>query len=123
MSKEPRISREAAAFARQLRKTMTPAEWKLWTFLSANRCCNYKFRRQVPIGRCIGDFVCFSVRLVIEIDGESHDQTEAYDRERTRWFESQGYEVLRFQNHDVINNVEGVWQVITETCIRRTPAD
>ena len=123
MPHEPRIYRETATFAKQLRKAMTPAEWQLWTTLCAKQCSDYKFRRQVPIGRYVGDFVCFSARIVIEIDGESHDQTEAYDLKRTQWFESQGYEVLRFQNHDVTNNIEGVWQVIAETCIRRKAVD
>lgn len=96
---------------------MTRAETLLWRHIKAHRIDGLGFRRQVPIGSYIADFVCHSAGLIVELDGESHDfiSTQSSDQQRDAWFESQGYQVLRFTNNDVWRNLEGVVQVIRET--------
>ena len=72
----------------------------------------FKFRRQAPIGRYVVDFVCFEQRLVIELDGGQHAVNQDYDHSRTEWLRSQGFKVIRFWNHDVMNKVEEIKEVI-----------
>jgi len=93
--------------ARQLRQNMTEAEHVLWRILRDRRFAGTKFRRQVPIGPYIADFVCFDERLVIEADGGQHNESMA-DETRDAWFTAQGFRVLRFWNNDILRNPEGV---------------
>jgi len=74
----------------------------------------YKFRRQVPIGNYIVDFVCFETRLIIEVDGGQHAVQLTADEARTDWLQSQGFTVLRFWNNDVLKNTAGVVEQIRE---------
>jgi very-short-patch-repair endonuclease len=101
---------------------MTRAETLLWRYLKAHRIDGLGFRRQVPILAYIADFVCFSARLVIELDGESHDFESQQQRDRTRdaWFEMQGFIVLRYTNEQVLTNLVGVVEHIRETAAVRT---
>jgi very-short-patch-repair endonuclease len=103
--------------AKQLRQTMTRAETLLWRYIKAHRIDGLGFRRQVPIGPFVADFVCYSARLIVELDGESHDfaSRQKRDRRRDEWFESQGFVVLRFTNEQVLANLIGVVEVIRET--------
>jgi very-short-patch-repair endonuclease len=80
-----------------------------------------KFRRQQPLGRYIVDFICLEKRLVIEVDGGQHSEQVAYDVERDIWLRDQGFNVLRFWNHDVLKNIDGVIAVIVKT-LRNTPS-
>jgi len=98
----------ASSRARQLRKNPTDAERRLWARLRYRQVDGFRFRRQVPIGPFIADFACLERRLLIEVDGGQHAVDPASDAERTRWLESRGYRVLRFWNHDVLRNTEGV---------------
>ena len=100
--------------ARQLRHTMTRAETLLWRYIKANRIDGLSFRRQVPMRGYIADFVCHSACLIVELDGESHDfeSRTRYDTKRDQWFVTQGYEVLRFTNEQVLTNLEGVVETI-----------
>ncbi|MFN9733033.1 MAG: endonuclease domain-containing protein [Microcystis sp.] len=96
------------ARAKELRKNMTLAEKKLWySYLK-----NFKFKvlRQRPIDHFIVDFYCPSLKLVIEIDGDTHftDEGKAYDKERTARLESYGLKVIRFTNSQVLRNFEAV---------------
>ena len=91
---------------------MTEFEQKLWKNLRDRRFCNVKFRRQVPIGNYIVDFVCFDKRVIIELDGSGHFEQIEYDEKRNKFFEEQGYKVLRFWNNDLNNNFNGVLDVI-----------
>ena len=95
--------------AKALRKNSTDAENLLWRQLRAKRFGSHKFKRQQPLGKFIVDFVCFDVKLVIELDGGQHADRVDEDAERTRWLASQGFRVLRFWNNEVIENLEGVW--------------
>jgi len=94
---------------------MTDAERKLWSLLRNNRL-GVKFRRQVPYDLYILDFYCVKARLVIEVDGSQHYTTDGKRRDgiRDADLRSDGLEVLRFTNADVLTNTEGVKQVIFE---------
>jgi molybdopterin-guanine dinucleotide biosynthesis protein B len=72
------------------------------------------FRRQMPIGRFVVDFACPAAHLVVEVDGSQHgdNSTRVFDEQRTRWLESEGYQVLRFWNNEVTQNLRGVLQRI-----------
>jgi very-short-patch-repair endonuclease len=100
--------------ARELRTRMTDAERKLWFALRDRRFAEFKFRRQVPIGRFIADFICFERRLVIEVDG-GQDADSVSDQRRDRWLVTNGYRVLRFWNNEVLSNLEGVMTLLGET--------
>ncbi|RSU73627.1 endonuclease domain-containing protein [Sphingomonas sp. S-NIH.Pt3_0716] len=97
--------------ARILRRNATEAEKRLWRALR-EQLPTVKFRRQVPHGAYVADFLCFSGKLVVEVDGASHAESAEQDAVRTRYFETQGYHVLRFWNHEVMENTEGVVAVI-----------
>jgi len=100
---------------------MTHAETLLWRYIKAHGIDGLGFRRQVPMGAYVADFVCHSARLIIELDGDSHDfkSRQLRDRQRDEWFARQGYRVLRFKNNDVLGNLEGVVQTIQETARSR----
>jgi len=92
--------------AKALRANMTEAERRLWYFLRSHRFAGMKFKRQALIGRYIVDFVSFQRRLVVEVDGGQHADSEA-DLPRTRWLEDQGFRILRFWNNEVLSNKPG----------------
>ena len=98
--------------ARQLRARQTEAERLLWYLLRDRRLNGAEFRRQVPIGNYIVDFVCQEAKLVVELDGGQHADQVAYDTARTEWLVSVGYRVLRFWNNDLTENEEGVLTAI-----------
>ena len=100
------------ANAKSLRSHQTEAESKLWYHLRAHRFMGLKFKRQKPVGRYIADFVCWEHRLIVELDGGQHAEQTAYDRQRDAWLRSHGYTVLRFWNHDVMGEMEGVLEQI-----------
>ena len=102
----------AGARARNLRRSMTEAEIRVWQMLRAHRTNGYKFRRQVPIGRYIADFVCHEARLVVEIDGGQHDRSSPRDTERSGFLQNEGYRILRFWNNEVLTNPDGVHETI-----------
>ena len=97
--------------ARDLRKNSTDAEKHLWYYLRANRL-GFKFRRQVPIGQYIVDFICLEKRLIIELDGSQHMDNQTYDGARNNWLMAHGFKVLRFWNHDVFQQTSSVLEVI-----------
>jgi len=94
--------------AKVLRTNQTRAEDKVWSMLRAKRLAGLKFRRQHVLGRYIADFVCIPARLVIEVDGDSHeDETEESDAKRTAEIQRMGYRVIRFWNSSVLTDTEG----------------
>jgi very-short-patch-repair endonuclease len=101
--------------ARHLRKNLTDAERLVWGKLRSRRFAGYKFRRQMPLGAFIVDFVCLQRRLILELDGGQHSEQLRYDEARTAWLNSQGFEVLRFWNHEVFED----WETIEEVIWRR----
>ena len=74
-----------------------------------------KFRRQVPVGPYVVDFLCVPASLIVEADGGQHSERAEYDEARTKYLEANGYRVVRFWNNDVMGNIEGVMQAIAMT--------
>ena len=103
------------ATARRLRRDQTDAERTLWFRLRDRRFCGLKFRRQVPIDRYVVDFCCESARLIVEVDGGQHVERSGEDKARTDALEARGYLVLRFWNNEVLQNMDGVLEVIAST--------
>ena len=103
--------------AKILRKNMTEQEKILWNILRNNQFHGLKFRRQVPIGDYVADFVCEMRNVIIELDGGQHNEPENIekDKQRTAFLESKGYKVLRFWNNEVDNNLDGVCEMIYRT--------
>lgn len=105
-----RQPRPATLRARDLRNHPTEAERHLWRAISARKLAGFRFNRQVRIGVYFCDFVCRGERLIIELDGGQHNSQggKAYDERRTAFLRAQGYQVIRFWNHDVLGNLPGV---------------
>ena len=114
------MTSQMSNLAKDLRKNSTDAERLLWKYLRSKTIEGFKFRRQQPIENYIVDFVCLEKRIVIEVDGGQHAVEKEKDTERDRWLESQGFKVLRFWNNDVIENIDGVTEVIAEN-LKSTP--
>jgi very-short-patch-repair endonuclease len=110
--------------AKSLRAKMTRAETLLWRYLKAGHLDGLSFRRQTPIGPYIADFICHAARVVVEIDGETHDfeERQRRDAKRDRWLMSRGYVVLRFTNDDVFSSLEGVLPTIRDTALSQLGA-
>jgi len=101
------------ARAKELHRNQSLAETKLWARLRAHRLNNIHFRNQHAIGNYIVDFCAPRKKLIVELDGSQHLEQEDYDTERTAYFKSKGYKVLRFWNNAVINNIEDVLLAIS----------
>ena len=103
-------------FRKELRQNLTPAEAKLWTELKSRQLKGRRFNRQHSIGNYIVDFYCASEKLIIELDGDVHNNPIAqdYDLKRTVYLENLGYKVLRFENKLVFDHMRSVLQGITE---------
>jgi very-short-patch-repair endonuclease len=107
--RDPRVPQ-----ARRLRRDVTIAERKLWWHLKKLSLEVSHFRRQAAVGPFFVDFVCHKKRLIIEVDGGQHNdspQSEA-DRRRSLYLQANGYRVLRFWNNEVLNEIDGVLEVI-----------
>ncbi len=107
-------NRRGTPVARKLRRLSTSAESRLWAELRNRQLENFKFVRQEPVGEYVGDFVCREARLVVEVDGATHSTEEEVCRDaiRTASLEGLGYKVIRVQNDDVYNAMEGVLDTI-----------
>ncbi len=108
--------RSLGSYARELRNNGTDAERLLWRYLRNSQLAGVKFRRQQPIENYIVDFVAFAPRLVIELDGGQHAKTRRYDEKRDACLRRNKFVVLRFWNHEVFDNIEGVLEVIARQC-------
>lgn len=110
MNKTP----QRVALSRTLRKNQTEAERSLWARLRNRQLDGAKFRRQHPIGQYVVDFVDLEAKLVVEFDGGQHNEEAISEKDeaRTAWLESEGYQVIRFWNTDVLTNLEGVLEEI-----------
>ncbi|MFT7358841.1 endonuclease domain-containing protein [Parasphingorhabdus sp.] len=100
------------ARAREMRRNPTEPEKRLWRHLSASQLAGHKFRRQAVIDYYIADFFCPHKKLIVEVDGDTHDFDSDFKRDdRLR---KQGYQTVRFSNLDVMGNMEGVLTVLVE---------
>jgi very-short-patch-repair endonuclease len=108
------------AFAKTLRANATDAEIKLWRLLRSRRLASMKFRRQVPIGPWIVDFVSFEQHLIVEADGSQHAESED-DTRRDHDLSERGFRVLRFWNNDILMRSESVMEMIIDF-VARSPS-
>ena len=103
------VVREIAA---ELQREITSAELCLWCAIKSKRLRGLKFRRQHAVGRFILDFYCPTHKLVLEVDGGIHNQQQDYDAARTEHLEAYGYQVIRFKNEEVLDNLPAVLEQI-----------
>jgi very-short-patch-repair endonuclease len=108
-----RVPKQKRVFAKALRANPTDAEIKLWRLLRSRRLADMKFRRQVPVGPWILDFVSFGQRLVVEADGGQHAESE-HDKRRDNDLSEHGFRVLRFWNNDVLMRPESVLEMLVD---------
>ena len=106
-------------YARERRRDATVAEALLWSRLRG-RALGVRFRREDPFGRYIADFSCRVARLIVETDGETHTDP-ARDARRDAWFAERGWTVLRFDDNEVVRNLDGVLDAIWEVVHDRVP--
>jgi len=111
-----RVEAEKVARAKELRRQMTPAERVLWQHLRRNQLEGFHFRRQQVIDGFIVDFYCHAAGLVVEIDGDVHQQQAEYDAERDRILTARGLRVLRIPNREVLENLPDVLSRIAAAC-------
>ena len=97
--------------ARNMRRAPTDAERALWHILRDRRFSGFKFRRQVPIGNYIVDFICLSERLIVEADGSQHAEC-ARDAIRDAWLKAQGFRIRRFWNAEILAQREMVAETL-----------
>ncbi|PTQ88026.1 endonuclease domain-containing protein [Nitrosomonas ureae] len=103
-------------FARNLRSNLTDAEQRLWSKLRRKQILGVQFYRQKPLANYIVDFYCAAANLVIELDGSQHFEPDhqASDSERDRILELLGLRVLRFDNRQVMQELDAVMRVVFE---------
>jgi very-short-patch-repair endonuclease len=104
------INRSSSPHTDTLRQNMTESEARLWGHVRSRRLGGLKFRRQVPIGPYLVDFLCIEHRLIVEVDGSQHN--EEVDANRTAYLQKSGYRVIRFWNNDVLARTQDVLATI-----------
>ncbi len=114
-SKDPLIH----AYVRDLRRNPTPAEAMLWEALRRNQLYGVHFRRQHPIEHYVVDFCAPRLKFIIEVDGGQHKGQTEYDQMRTADLARKGYQVLRFWNRQVLDDLDGVVRVIKEKIVEK----
>ena len=116
-----RASSHMRSRARQLRKSATVSEQRIWNWLRNRTFSGFKFRRQVPIGRYVVDFYCPALRLAIELDGKHHETAwmSEYDEERSMYLSSRGIDVVRIANELLARDSLLAEQVIEAALVRR----
>jgi very-short-patch-repair endonuclease len=100
--------------ARHLRKNLTDTERFVWHRLRKRQLAHFKFRRQMPLGPFIVDFISLERRVILELDGGQHTEQAEEDQKRTEWLQGQGFRVLRFWNHEVWKDWDAIEQVLWE---------
>ena len=108
--------------ARSLRKTANIPEQMIWSRLRARQLAGRKWRRQQPIGPYIVDFFCADLRLVLEIDGDTHYGRETQDAVRQNYLEGQNLRVVRVNNSDVLTNLTGVLEFLYSLSVSDPPS-
>jgi very-short-patch-repair endonuclease len=108
--------------ARKLRSETTDAESHLWRALRNRQLNGFKFKRQVPFGPYIVDFICMEAKFIVEADGGQHAVHMEAVEVRTKYFVENGYQALRFWNNNVLLNLEGVLETIASELLKKTPS-
>jgi very-short-patch-repair endonuclease len=116
MAKRKYASKHMVQRARVLRQTQTAPENLLWLALRNSQVSGVKFRRQHPIGPYVVDLYCHKAKLVVEIDGMSHEDKKEQDVARTQYLETQNLRVLRVTNEDVMRDLDAVTREIARLC-------
>jgi adenine-specific DNA-methyltransferase len=98
--------------ARELRRSETDAERKLWLCLRDRQLGGHKFRRQHPIGRYVADFACIECGLIVELDGGQHGEQREHDARRSKSLAAYGFTVIRFWDNDVLTQTNAVLEAI-----------
>ncbi len=111
--KRHRVPPKMTERARDLRREATFPERLLWSRLRDGQLEGTRFRRQHVIGPYVADFYCAKHNLVIELDGHSHDTTAQADLRREEYLKEQGCRIVRFRNDEVIENIDGVLDAIS----------
>jgi very-short-patch-repair endonuclease len=111
-----RYNKRLAGVSRALRKNMTDAERHLWSKVRMRQIGGCQFYRQRIIGEYIVDFYCPRAKLVVEVDGAKHSFTEvkAADEKRNEYLKNKGLKIIRFNDIEVLRNMEGVVEIIHE---------
>lgn len=106
----------ASENSKELRQNQTDTESILWHYLRNRGLNNIKFRRQVPIGKYIADFVCMEKKLIIELDGSQHLENKniEYDENRTKYLTELGYKIIRIYNNAISKNVNSALEYILQ---------
>ena len=112
------MSSNLIKYAKKLRKYSTKAETILWNKLRSRQLEGIKFRRQQPIDNYIVDFVSFEKRIIIELDGGQHARDMEKDQSRDEQLSAGGFTVLRYWNHDVLENIDAVLEYIRLNCLK-----
>lgn len=107
--------------ARSLRHNQTDAENRLWWHLRNRNLGGFKFRRQHPVGPYITDFACLEKMLIVELDGGQHAEQVEDDLVRSKFLEAEGFRVMRFWNHEVLESIDAVLEKIFEVLEGREP--
>ncbi|AWY44583.1 glycyl-tRNA synthetase subunit alpha [Glaesserella parasuis 29755] len=107
-------SRDLKPLSQKLRSTQTEAERKLWQRINRDQLLGFRFNRQKPLLSYIVDFYCLKAKLVIELDGSQYYEPDYQEKDRLRDAElnSLGFTVMRFDNHSVMTNIDGVVEAI-----------
>jgi len=115
-----KLDPQLLVFAKSMRHTATDAEHLMWQILRAKQFMHLKFRRQHVIAPYIVDFYCHEIGLVIELDGRQHGTDDAieYDAERTKFLEALGFWVVRYWNHEVLQNMDVVLEDLWNICLK-----
>lgn len=118
--KKMKLDPQLLVFAKTMRHTATDAENLMWQLIRAKRFMNLKFRRQHVIAPYIVDFYCHEISLVIELDGSQHGTDDAieYDAERTKFLEALNLKVVRYWNHEVLQNMDVVLEDLCNICLK-----
>ena len=111
MKTDAGVSANQRSRARAMRGAPTDSELRLWRLLRDRRLNGFKFRRQVPVGLYIVDFLCVGAKLIVEADGSQHAESPR-DKARDAYLANQGWKVLRFWNNEMLQNREGVLETI-----------
>jgi very-short-patch-repair endonuclease len=118
--KSASTKREKPDLSRQMRRQSTDAETIFWNAVRNRKVRGAKFRRQWPLGRFFADFCCVEQRLIVEIDGGQHADSQA-DQIRTEALQELGYRIVRFWNNDVLENIDGVIERLS-TLLEENPS-